>query len=91
MVPGMTATSQTITPQSLLAAWMAGRKLREASAACEVDGGLLRDYSTGKRRPGLRAAIQIERVVGIPAGMWLDDPADQPSGKWDLPDGGGVT
>lgn len=58
-----------------LGAWIARKKLTHEGAARRI--GVLRVQVTvwlsGRRRPGLRNALRIERVAKIPAGDWNRD------------------
>jgi transcriptional regulator with XRE-family HTH domain len=57
----------------LLKAWMGrmGLNLTQTAAELEMQLPYLSMIASGKRNPGLRAAVKIERRTGIPAEAWL--------------------
>jgi transcriptional regulator with XRE-family HTH domain len=49
---------------------------REAAAHLGIDDTFLSQLVNGKRHPGLRNAIDIERLTGIPVEAWLSHNVD---------------
>jgi transcriptional regulator with XRE-family HTH domain len=59
--------------------WMERRGLnqREAAKVLELHFMSLNQYLHGHRRPGLAAALRIERHTGLPAGIWMRTPVSE--------------
>lgn len=55
--------------------WSQGELERRLDAA---DGSVSR-WVNGKRGPGLKHALEIERMLGVPASAWTKSGADAPS------------
>jgi transcriptional regulator with XRE-family HTH domain len=58
--------------------WMARRGLNQAQTAVHFGWSepIISMLATGKRSPGLRRAVKIERETGIPVEAWLSSAVD---------------
>lgn len=58
--------------------WMRRREFinEEASRYLGLDASVVTKLANGSRNAGLRIAIRIERLTGIPVEAWVSDDAD---------------
>ncbi len=68
-----------VTGAAHLKDWMQRRQLRsqrELAQHLDVDERLISMVMTGQRGPGLRTALKIERLTGIPVEVWESSSVD---------------
>jgi transcriptional regulator with XRE-family HTH domain len=68
-----------VTGAAHLKDWMQRRQLRtqrELAQYLDTDERLISMVMNGHRGPGLRTALKIERLTGIPVEVWESSPVD---------------